>query len=84
MGNGDAVTFELDTVFCVLVTTGCKVVVLDLADTGFVVGWNVVVFDLVLGTKGDVGFSVVLCMVEYVVDDVVGDVTRCVLRGVMV
>lgn len=87
MGNGEAVTFVLDTVVCLLVNTGGDVVVLDLSDTGFVVGLNVddvVVFDTVLGTTGDAGCSVVLCMVDDVVDDVIGDVTRCVVTGVVV
>ena len=87
MGNGEAVTFVLDTVVCLLVNTGDDIVVLDLSDTGFVVGLNVadvVVFDTVLGTTGDVGCSVVLCMVDDVVDDVIGDVTRCVVTGVVV
>ena len=87
MGNGEAVTFVLDTVVCLLVNTGDDVVVLDLSDTGFVVGLNVddvVVFDTALDTTGDVGCSVVLCMVDDVVDDVIGDVTRCVVTGVVV
>ena len=87
MGNGEAVTFVLDTVVCLLVNTGDDIVVLDLSDTSFVVGLNVddvVVFDTVLCTTGDVGCSVVLCMVDDVVDDVIGDVTRCVVTGVVV
>jgi hypothetical protein len=51
VGNGEAVTFVLDTVVCLLVNTGDDIVVLDLSDTGFVVGLNVddvVVFDTVL------------------------------------